>query len=178
MEPPDAVTVVSLEDVVVVVITLTVRQECKECIITRCIFIRVWLRAPLVGNRVNEKGHVVSRHDTQEASQKQHAPYVTENQAQCQWHTDVHRKNDRNIVFVLPHNDWIFHQILHVSEINATAWVFANHPAHVREPQTTFSRVWVFIYIITVAMVYTVARTPVKDGVLQRCRTPQRVPDA
>ena len=161
----------------IVVITLTVRQECKECIVTRCVFIRVWLRAPLVSNRVDEKGYVVSRHDAQEARQKQHAPYITEDQAQCQRYTNVHRKNDRHIVLVLPHNDWIFHQVLHVSEIYATTWVFADHPTHVREPQTALRRVRVFIHVVTVTVVYTVARTPVEDGVLKRCRTPQRIPD-
>ena len=68
VKPTDTVTVVCLEDVVVVVVTLTVRQECEECIVTRSVLVGVWLRAPFVRDRVDEEGHMVSRHDAQEAS--------------------------------------------------------------------------------------------------------------
>ena len=76
---------------------------------------------------------------------------------------------------VLPHHQRIALQAAYTVEIRLAAAVIAQHPADMREPETTTRAVRVALEIVNIAVVDAVASTPVQCAVLQRHRAKEQV---
>ena len=65
MPPFNPVAIIPLERMVIVVIALTVGDECEQGVIPRRTRVAVSLRAPYVCNRVDQVGHMLAHHQSE-----------------------------------------------------------------------------------------------------------------
>ena len=76
MPPTDAIAIVSLEHVMIVMVTLTVGEEGEKAIVSCAVGFGIGSAPPIVSQGINEKGHVMVHHQTQQPDQQQRADHI------------------------------------------------------------------------------------------------------
>ena len=81
----------------------------------------------------------MANHQTQYAGQQDVLEHIACDNAQRQCWQEVHNDHQRQIVTVLPHDNFVALQIAGIGKIFCAGGVVAQHPADMREPQAALS---------------------------------------
>src|SRR5580700_10920456 len=168
LPPPHSVSIVVGKQVMKVVVALAVRKDRHDAIVPRRVVIRIGLSTPHVRKRVDAKCRVMTDYEPQHAGQEERAQHITAGPAKQQRQAEVHCKCQREVVAMLPHHQPIALQIAHAAEIRLAARIITQHPADVREPETTARAVRVALWSVDMSMMHAVSGAPVQRAVLQR----------
>ncbi len=156
------------KDVVIVVVTLAVRDDRKNGVIARRVFVRVRTASPHVRQGVDEEGHVVRPYEPQYARKEERSPQVAHRPARCEREAEICDQGQRDVEAMLELQHRITAQIRDVGEVRYAARVLAHHPADVCEPEAALDGVRIAVVIIDLQVVRAVVARPAEHAVLQR----------
>ena len=102
LPPANTATVVILEHVMIIVITLTVRNQGNQVMVPGRVFISVWLLTPHVSEGVDEECRMVDDYQPGNACQQKHPDNVTGQPAQKNRYSEIGDPDQGPIPAVLP----------------------------------------------------------------------------
>jgi hypothetical protein len=164
LEPFDGVPVVAREFVVEVVVTFTKGDEGGNDVISRRVSVIEWLVTEPMGERVDAKGGLLDKEDSEDTGVDETAFPVTPAQTGDQHGEDEgHKGGTWDVVLVLPEDYRIFVEVGDVGAAD-TLWVLLHdHPTNVRVEEAFSDGVRVLVGI-GITVVGSMATGPPSDG--------------